>query len=194
MGKINVKANSNSTSHENLAYTIGGSVLGVAGFALAASEAEDNDAENSEVNSSTSLEESNLGSTTHVNVVSEPISSSNIDNESASMLVNNSISDESVVVSIDDASEYEIIDIQSQNYEPEVTVDSNNAVGVENILANIAIISTENEITVDIPESSEMNENIEPGSDLLIADLYEDSPTGDFVDDSNFTDIDINIS
>lgn len=183
--------NTSQTSQEKLKYAIGGSAVSMAGFVLAAVEADQNESVTAEAQ--TSQTETTTSHTDSAHTQSET-------NTAATVL--SSESAEPVVVEVSDTAEPIEVTISNVTLEdmaesvvmldnpstdvyetPDISIisdtDGNFAID------EITIISQEDILTDEANDIDYLAENAEftSNSDYLLEDQYTDNPTGDLIDD-----------
>lgn len=169
------------TSQEKLKYAIGGSVVSMAGFALAAEEASNEDPL-SDVSQSSQADPEILpiDPGQHQSSSSETATQSPI--ETASILAENPNYDEPVIIMIEDIAEDDVLEAPS--YEtPDVSAEIEDYAG--NIFSDGELISQDGLLPNEGLDISIISENVEIISDpdCLIADQYADNTAGDLIDD-----------
>lgn len=177
--------NSIQTSQDNLKYAIGASAMSIAGFALAAEEANGGSQETDDPPQSPQDSTSTNVHTEHTQDVQTLNTPAQQVDETASMLVENATIAEEVIVTIDDSSGEEVIEVNAQDGSivPEQQVlleDLSNEIEVVSIEA----VSAQDDMYAELQVNPDLFDNIPSvsDSDLLIADQYIDNPTGELLD------------
>lgn len=177
--------NSIQTSQDNLKYAIGASAMSIAGFALAAEEANGGSQDTDDPPQSPHDSTSTSVHTEQTQVAQTQNAQDQQADETASMLVENATIAEEVIVTIDDSSGEEVIEVNAQDgsIDPEQQVlleDLSNEIEVVSIEA----VSAQDDMYAELQVNPDLFDNIPSvsDSDLLIADQYIDNPTGELLD------------
>lgn len=169
------------TSLEKLKYTIGGSAVSMAGFALAAEEASNDDpASGTNLSTLTEPEIINVDSGQHQSNSSATAAQST--QGTAAVLSEIPDSSEPVIITIEDVAGNEVLEAPTEET-PDVSAEIDDY--AENIFSDGELISQDALLPDEGLDISIISENVEIISDpdCLIADQYTDNTAGDLLDD-----------
>lgn len=169
------------TSQEKQKYAIGASAVSMAGFALAAEEASNEDPD-TDVSLSSQAELEILTVEPGQHQSSSSATTIQSPQGPASILAENPDSDEPVIITIEDIAEDEVLEAPS--YETsDVSTEIEDYAG--NIFNDVELISEDGILPNEGLDISFISENVETISDpdCLIADQYADNTAGDLIED-----------
>lgn len=169
------------TSQEKLKYTIGGSAVSMAGFALAAEEASNEDPV-TDVSLSSQDEPEILTVDPGQHQSSSYATTAQPAQGTAVVLAENPDSDAPVIITIEDVAENEVLEAPTEET-PDVSAEIDDY--AENIFSDGELISQDALLPDEGLNISIISENVEIISDpdCLIADQYIDNTAGDLLDD-----------